>query len=107
MAPQRPHRDPAERAVRVRRPYLDEWVYKVHPDTTTLAAALKTGEIDAARVEPKDVEGLKALDTLSFFSYLTPGYTYIGWNQLRGGKEFLQSTRDPPGAGLRPGHPDR
>ena len=72
-------------------PYLDEWVYKVHPDTTTLAAALKTGEIDAARVEPKDVEGLKQDDSLSFYSYLAPGYTYIGWNQLRGGKEFFQN----------------
>ena len=73
-------------------PYLDEWVYKIHPDTTTLAAALKTGEIDAARVEAKDVDGLKQSDHLSFFSYLAPGYTYIAWNQLRGGKEFLQST---------------
>ena len=72
-------------------PYLDEWVYKVHPDTTTLAAALKTGEIDAARVEPKDVEGLKQDDNLAFFSYLAPGYTYIAWNQLRGGKEFFQN----------------
>jgi peptide/nickel transport system substrate-binding protein len=72
-------------------PHLDEWVYKVHPDTTALAAALKTGEIDAARVEPKDVEGLKQSDTLAFYSYLSPGYTYIAWNQLRGGKEFLQS----------------
>jgi peptide/nickel transport system substrate-binding protein len=74
-------------------PYLDEWVYKVHPDATALAAALKTGEIDAARVEPKDVEGLKAVDSLNFYSYLAPGYTYIGWNQLRGGKEFLQNVQ--------------
>ena len=72
-------------------PYLDEWVYKVHPDATTMAAALKTGEIDAARVEPKDVDGLKQNDALAFHSYLTPGYTYIAWNQLRGGKEFLQN----------------
>lgn len=72
-------------------PYLDEWVYKVHPDSTALAAALKTGEIDAARVEPKELEGLKQQSSLAFFSYLSPGYTYIAWNQLRGGKEFLQS----------------
>ena len=72
-------------------PYLDEWVYKIHPDTTSLAAALKTGEIDAARVEPKDLEGLKQDDALAFHSYLSPGYTYIAWNQLRGGKEFFQS----------------
>jgi peptide/nickel transport system substrate-binding protein len=72
-------------------PYLDEWVYKVHPDATAMAAALKTGEIDAARVEPKDVAGLKEQADLAFYSYLTPGYTYIAWNQLRGGKEFFQN----------------
>ena len=72
-------------------PYLDEFVYKVHPDATALAAALKTGEIDAARVDPKDMESLKQSDNLQFFSYLAPGYTYIAWNELRGGKEFLQS----------------
>jgi len=71
-------------------PYLDEWVYKVHPNTTALAAALKTGEIDAARVEPKDVDDLKQIPALSFFSYLAPGYTYITWNEMRGGKEFFQ-----------------
>jgi peptide/nickel transport system substrate-binding protein len=71
-------------------PYLDEWVYKVMPDATALAAALKTGELDAARVEPKDMEGLKQQDSLAFYSYLSPGYTYIAWNELRGGKEFFQ-----------------
>jgi peptide/nickel transport system substrate-binding protein len=72
-------------------PYLNEWVYKVYPDATALAAALKTGDIDAARVEPKDAESLKQNDNLQFFSYLAPGYTYIAWNELRGGKEFFQS----------------
>ena len=72
-------------------PYLDEWVYKVHPDQTALAAALRTGEIDVARIDPKDLEGLKQVESLAFYSYLSPGYTYIAWNQLRGGKEFFQS----------------
>jgi peptide/nickel transport system substrate-binding protein len=72
-------------------PYLDEWVYKVLPDATALAAALKTGEIDAARVEPKDAASLKQNDNLASFSYLSPGYTYIAWNEMRGGKEFFQS----------------
>ena len=70
---------------------LDEWVFKVHPDATALAAALKTGEVDIARVEPKDVEELQRQDHLALHAYLAPGYTYIGWNQLRGGKEFFQS----------------
>ncbi len=71
--------------------FLDEWVFKIYPDATAVAAALKTGEIDAARVEPKDLEELKRVDSLNFFSFLAPGYTYLGWNQLRGGKEFFQS----------------
>jgi peptide/nickel transport system substrate-binding protein len=73
------------------RPYLDEWVYKILPDQTAQTAAVKVGEIDVAAVEPKDLEELKQVDTLQFFSYPGSGYTYIGWNQLRGGKEFLQS----------------
>ncbi len=62
------------------------------PDATALAAALKTGEVDVARVEPKDADDLRRQDHLTLHAYLAPGYTYIGWNQLRGGKEFLQST---------------
>jgi peptide/nickel transport system substrate-binding protein len=73
------------------KPYLDEWVNKVYPDANATTAALKTGEIDVATVEPKDLEDLKALPNLKLYSYLATGYTYIGWNQLRGGKEFLQS----------------
>lgn len=73
------------------KPYLDEWVIKVYPDANASTAALKTGEIDLATVEPKDLEDLKQLSTLKLYPYLATGYTYIGWNQLRGGKEFFQS----------------
>jgi peptide/nickel transport system substrate-binding protein len=71
--------------------YLDEWVLKVYPDQTAQTAAIKVGEIDLTTVEPKDVEELKQSEALQFYSYPGSGYTYIGWNQLRGGKEFLQS----------------
>lgn len=70
---------------------LDEWIYKVHPDATALAAALKTGEVDVARVDARDLDDLRQQEHLAFYPYLAPGYTYIGWNQLRGGKEFFQS----------------
>ena len=73
------------------KPYLDEWVMKISPNSDAAVAALKTGEIDAFAIEAKDLEDVKKVDTLNFFSYLAPGYTYIGWNQLRGGKEFFQS----------------
>ena len=33
---------------------------------------------------------MQSVAGVQVFKYLNPGYTYIGWNQLRGGKEFLQ-----------------
>jgi peptide/nickel transport system substrate-binding protein len=33
---------------------------------------------------------MQNVDTVRVFKYLNLGYTYIGWNQMRGGKEFLQ-----------------
>jgi peptide/nickel transport system substrate-binding protein len=71
--------------------YLDEWVRKVYPDANALTAALKTGELDLGTIEPKDFDDVKALPTVQLFEYPNNGYTYIGWNELRGGKEFFQS----------------
>lgn len=70
-------------------PLLEEWVYKVVPDATALAAALKTGEADIGSVEAKDRDDLKAAGNLNLFGVPGRGYTYIGWNQLRGGKETI------------------
>jgi peptide/nickel transport system substrate-binding protein len=70
---------------------LDEWVHKVYPDVTALAAAAKTGEVDVASIDPKDLEDLKRAESLTVHSTPQTNYTYIAWNQLRGGKEFLQS----------------
>jgi peptide/nickel transport system substrate-binding protein len=73
------------------KPLLDEFVMKVYPSQPALAGALKTGEIDLAAAQPSDFEDLQRAENLNSYVYLTPGYTYIGWNQLRGGKEFFQS----------------
>jgi peptide/nickel transport system substrate-binding protein len=72
--------------------YLDEFVYKILPDQTAQASAVKTGEIDITTIEPKDLEDIKRTDTLNVYSYADSGYTQIRWNLARGGKEFLQST---------------
>ena len=72
------------------KPLLDEWVYKIVPDGNALAAAEKTGEVDYVTVEPPYLEDLKKQSNLSFFSYLSPGYTFIGWNELHSGNEFFQ-----------------
>jgi peptide/nickel transport system substrate-binding protein len=70
---------------------IDEWVHKVYPNQDALTAALKVGEVDMAEFEPKDLQDLSTVNTLQVFKYLNLGYTFIGWNQMRGGKEFFQS----------------
>jgi peptide/nickel transport system substrate-binding protein len=70
---------------------IDEWVHKVYPNQDSLTAALKVGEVDMAQFDPKDVQDMQSVSSVQVFKYLNLGYTYIGWNQLRGGKEFLQS----------------
>ena len=70
---------------------LDEWVHKVYPNQDALTAALKVGEVDMAQFDPKDVQDMQSVSSVQVFKYLNLGYTYIGWNQLRGGKEFFQS----------------
>ncbi|HLZ30801.1 MAG TPA: ABC transporter substrate-binding protein [Chloroflexota bacterium] len=69
-------------------PKLDEWVYRVIPNPTAIAAALKTGEIDVAQLLGR-VDDLKATSSLNVYSIPGTGYTYIAWNELRGGKEFF------------------
>ena len=70
---------------------IDEWVHKVYPNQDALTAALKVGEVDMAEFDPKDVQDMQGVSGVQVFKYLNLGYTYIGWNQARGGKEFLQS----------------
>jgi peptide/nickel transport system substrate-binding protein len=69
---------------------IDEWVHKTYPNQDTLTAALKVGEVDMAQFDPKDLQDIQSVSTVQVFKYLNLGYTYIGWNQLRGGKEFFQ-----------------
>src|SRR5438105_1728449 len=69
---------------------IDEWVHKVYPNQDSLTAALKVGEVDMAQFDPKDVQDMQSVSSLQVFKYLNLGYTYIGWNQKRGGKELLQ-----------------
>ncbi len=74
------------------RPNLDQFVNRVVPNATALAAALETGEVDvSAALDARDADALRRVGSLDVASYLAPGYTFIGWNQLRGRKEFLRS----------------
>jgi peptide/nickel transport system substrate-binding protein len=71
--------------------YIDEWVHKVYPNQDALTAALKVGEVDMASFDPKDEQDMQSATGIQVSRYLSLGYTYIAWNQLRGGKEFLRS----------------
>jgi peptide/nickel transport system substrate-binding protein len=61
-------------------PYLDQYVLKIVGDVTTLAAQLKTGEINFGTIEPKDLDDIKKKETLRVYSFADLSYNYIGWN---------------------------
>ena len=69
---------------------IDEWVARPYANQDALTTALKSGEIDMTRIDPKDLADVESAGTTQVVKYLDPAYTYIAWNQLRGGKEFLQ-----------------
>src|SRR5262249_4883642 len=71
-------------------PLLDTWVYKVIPDQTGLASALRTGEVDVAQTMPVFADELRNSGITDVLPTPGTGYTFIAWNQLRGGKEFLR-----------------
>jgi peptide/nickel transport system substrate-binding protein len=69
---------------------IEEWVHKTYPNQDALTAALKVGEVDITEFDPKDMQDMQSVSSVQVFKYLRLGYTFIGWNQLRGGKEFFQ-----------------
>lgn len=69
---------------------IDEWVHKVYPTQDALTAALEVGEVDITQFDAKDLQNVQANASIQVTRFVQPGYTYIGWNQMRGGKEFFQ-----------------
>ena len=61
-------------------PYLDQYVLKVVSDVTSLAAQLRSGEVNFGTIEPKDLDDVKKRDTLRVYPYTDLSYSYIGWN---------------------------
>jgi peptide/nickel transport system substrate-binding protein len=61
-------------------PYLDQYVLKVIADVATLAAQLRSGEINFGTIEPKDLDDIKKRDTLRVYAFQDLSYNYIGWN---------------------------
>ena len=61
-------------------PYLDSYVVRIWPDQTAMANALLNGEVDAATVQPADVETVEATEGLRVAIYPTRGFTFYMTN---------------------------
>jgi peptide/nickel transport system substrate-binding protein len=61
-------------------PYLDSYVIRIWPDQTAVVNALLNGEIDAAALDPSDVETVKATPGLEVATYPTSSFTFYVTN---------------------------
>lgn len=74
-------------------PYLDGYVLKVVTDVTSLAAQLRSGEINFGAIEPKDLADMRKRDNLSIYTFQESSYSYIGWNTKSPGAPGLADKR--------------
>ena len=74
-------------------PYLDQWIYKVLPDSVAVTNQLKTGEIDIGPVDPGQYDNIKGTDSVALQEFNTPTFTFYAYNldpSKPGGKLFQQ-----------------
>jgi peptide/nickel transport system substrate-binding protein len=57
-------------------PYIDTYVLRIWPDQTALVNALLNGEIDAAVLEPTDVQTVQDTTGLNVATFPTPDFTF-------------------------------
>ncbi len=64
------------------KPSFDTYIYRVVKDTNAAYAALKNGEVDAARIQPQDWDDATKNPRLQAYQYYTlgTGWAYIGFN---------------------------
>jgi peptide/nickel transport system substrate-binding protein len=61
-------------------PYLESYVLRIWPDQTSVVNALLNGEVDAAGLEPADVETVKATEGVEVATYPTPNFSFYMTN---------------------------
>ncbi len=61
-------------------PYLDQWIYKVLPDSVAVTNQLKTGEIDVGPVDPGQFDALKGVDSVVMSEFDVPTFTFYAYN---------------------------
>lgn len=66
------------------RPYLDEVVYRIIPDPSTMFLELKAGKLDMMSLSPqqylRQTEGERWVKDWRKYKYLSFGYTFLGFN---------------------------
>ena len=60
-------------------PYLDQWVYKVLPDSVAVTNQLKTGEIDIGPVDPSAYDTLKPVSSVALSEFPVPVFTFYAY----------------------------
>ncbi len=60
-------------------PYLDQWIYKVLPDSVAVSNQLKTGEIDIGTVDPGQFDNLKTTQSVSLVEFARPVFTFFAY----------------------------
>lgn len=60
-------------------PYLDQWIYKVLPDSVAVTNQLKTGEIDIGPVDPGQADSLKGVDSVTMTEFPVAIFTFYAY----------------------------
>ena len=76
-------------------PYLDQWIYKVLPDSVAVTNQLKTGEIDIGPIDPGQYDALNGVNTIGRSEFPVPIFTFYAY-QLDPAKHGGQLFQDKP-----------
>jgi peptide/nickel transport system substrate-binding protein len=60
-------------------PYLDQWIYKVLPDSVAVTNQLKTGEIDIGPVDPGQFDALTGVSSVNRIEFPVPSFTFYAY----------------------------
>jgi peptide/nickel transport system substrate-binding protein len=61
-------------------PHLDQFVYKVVPNTTAVANQLKTGELDTGQIDPSQVATMQGESSIDIVSFAVPNFQFYMQN---------------------------
>jgi len=72
-------------------PYLDQWIYKVLPDSVAVTNQRKTGEIDIGPVDPSQFDAVKSAGNVDVSEFPVPSFTFYAYQldtAKKGGQLF-------------------